>query len=297
MNTLFLANLAAAAAAISAGACVVATRFVIAETDPVALAFFRNVIAATCMFPVLLTLWPKVPPLTVRELSKIAALGALFFGLFTWAFSAALQYTPAARGAIGLATIPIQTLIIASLFGRESLSPRKILSVILAFIGVASVFGPKALAAGSASLVGDALMLLGGLSAAIYSVFSRPVLGRNGPIFVTAMAMIFGVLALSPFAVASGAVNGIPVFTREGWLSLLFLGTVGGALQFSLFIWALRWLPPTRTVIYLTLNPMSAVILAVLLLGEALTVELLVGLVIVLCGILVANLPQKAEAK
>jgi drug/metabolite transporter (DMT)-like permease len=70
----------------------------------------------------------------MRDTATIASLGTLFFGFFPWAFSAALQYTTAARGAIGIATIPIQTLILAVFFGREVLIYAKLLSVSLAFV-------------------------------------------------------------------------------------------------------------------------------------------------------------------
>ncbi len=292
MNTYTFANLAAATAALSAGASVVATRLVVGETDPVTLAFYRYVIATLCMAPVLFVLWPRsgVP---VRDLATIASLGALFFGFFPWAFSASLHYTTAARGAIGLATMPIQTLMVAALFGRESLTRTKVLSVSLAFAGIAVAFGSAALTSGSVdSLIGDSLMLLGVLSAAIYSVFGRPMLQRYNPLFVTASGMVCGALALFPLAAMGGAVTSVPTFTPNGWLALLFLGTMGGAIQFALFTWALRWLPPTRTVIYLTLNPISAMFLAAVLLGEAITIILIIGLGLVMSGIFLANRPR-----
>ncbi len=295
-SRVFLANAAAAAASFSAGASVVATRLVVGETDPATLAFYRYVIGVACLLPVLYRLWPR-GGLPVRELATLALLGALFFGLFPWAFNASLDYIPAARGAIGLATIPIQTLIIAALFGRETLSLRKLASVGLAFAGVAIAFGPAALAADPRTLLGDGLMLLGALSAAVYAVFGRPTLIRHDPFFVTALAMSFGVLALLPLAMANGAGSGLPSFTPEGWLALLFLGTVGGAVQFSLFAWALRHLLPSRTAIYLALNPISAMLLAVIILSEELTASLIAGLLLVISGIFVANWATTAAAK
>jgi threonine/homoserine efflux transporter RhtA len=80
-----------------------------------------------------------------------------------------------------------------------------------------------------------------------------------------------------------------PRFSREGWLAVIFLGTVGSAIQFSLFTWALRWLLPSRAVIYLTLSPITAILLAGMMLGEAVTPVLIVGLVFVIAGIFVAN--------
>jgi len=103
------------------------------------------------------------------------------------------------------------------------------------------------------------------------------------------LAIVFGVLALLPPAFASGALAHWPRFSREGWLAVIFLGTVGVAIQFSLFTWSLRWLLPSRAVIYLTLSPITAILLAGVMLGEAVTPVLIVGLVFVIAGIFVAN--------
>jgi drug/metabolite transporter (DMT)-like permease len=280
MNKNVPANLAAAVAALCAGTSVVVTRLAVGEIDPIALAFYRYVVAAVCLVPLLPFVWPKVR-LLVADIIKIALLGAVF-GFFPWAFSAALQYTTAARGAIGIATIPIQTLIVAALFGREQLTSRKIISVALAFTGIVIVFGPEAYGGKVSSyLMGDGLMLLGAFSAAIYSVFGRPVFGKYGPMFVMVLAVVFGVLALLPLAFASGRLAHWPRFSREGWLAVIFLGTVGAAIQFSLFTWALRWL--------LTLNPITAILLAGVMLREAVTPVLIVGLILVIAGIFVAN--------
>lgn len=287
VGRLALAHAAAAAAALSAGAAVVATRFVIGETDPLSLVFYRYVISIVCFAPVLPAIWPRAG-LDAVELAKIALLGILFFVLFPWAFNAALQHNPAARGAVGLATIPIQTLLVAAAFGRETLTAAKIGGVTLALAGIVVAFGRTAFGADQGgSPLGDGLMLLSVLCAAVYSVFSRPTLGRHGAIFVTALAMAFAVAALAPYVWYANGGFAPPSFTPGGWIAVVFLGTVAGAVQFSLFMWALRWLPPTTTVLYLTLNPLAAMALGVAFLGEALTVDLVAGMALVLAAIVV----------
>ena len=289
MNRIALAHVAAGLAALSAGTAVVATRFVVGETDPAALAFYRYVVSVLCLLPVL----PFIRPahrLTVSDYATIAGLGVIFFGLFPWAFNASLQYIPAARGAVGLATVPVQTLIVAVLFGRERLTLAKAAGVSLAFAGIAVAFGPDALRSASPhTLLGDGLMLLGALCAAIYSVFSRSTLARHGALFVTTLAMLFAVVALAPVVYVQSGPDLMPTFSGRGWLAVLFLGTLAGAVQFSLFTWALRWLPPTNTVLYITLNPITAMLLGYLLMGETLTAALVGGLVLVLAGILVGS--------
>ena len=219
MNRSLLANVAACCAALCAGASVVVTRFAVGEIDPVTLAFYRYVIAMICLLPVLPFVWPKARVSTADVIS-IALLGAAFFGFFPWAFSAALQYTTAARGAIGIATIPIQTLIVAAIFGREKLTRRNLLSVALGFAGIAIVFGPEAYRGEvSPHWLGDGLMLLGGRSAAIYSVFGRPMFGKHGVMFVMVLAVVFGLLTLTLLAAASGVLTSWPTFSRSGWIA------------------------------------------------------------------------------
>ncbi|NJO34794.1 MAG: DMT family transporter [Rhodospirillales bacterium] len=289
MNKVLLAHAAAAAAALSAGTAVVATRFVIGETDPISLVFYRYLISIVCFVPFLPALWPR-DGLGAAEYAKVAMFGILFFVLFPWAFNASLQYNPAARGAVGLATIPIQTLLVAAAFGRERMTTAKVTGVLLAFLGILVAFGAAAMGQGNAAyLYGDSLMLLSVLCAAVYSVFSRPTLMRHGPLFVTALGMASAVVALMPVVVIrSGGVT-LPAFTLEGWMAVAFLGTIAGTVQFSLFMWALRWLPPTTTVLYLTLNPITAMVLGIVLLRETLTLQLLAGMALVLVGIMVGS--------
>lgn len=289
MNRTALAHAAALTAALSAGTAVVATRFVIGETDPLALVFYRYVISIICFAPVMPMLWPK-ERLAAAEYAKIAAFGILFFVLFPWGFNAALHYNPAARGAVGLATIPIQTLLVAVVFGREKLTAAKVAGVALAFCGILVAFGTAAFGHGDGgSLKGDGLMLLGVFCAAIYSVFGRATLMKHGALFVTALGMMFAVVSLLPvIAIEQGGLS-LPLFTTKGWIAVIFLGSVAGAGQFSLFMWALRWLPPTTTVLYLTLNPIAAMVLGILVLGEHLTVELVAGMALVLLGIAIGS--------
>jgi drug/metabolite transporter (DMT)-like permease len=294
MSKVLLAHAAAAAAALSAGSAVVATRFVIGETDPISLVFYRYLVSITCFAPILPLLWPR-GGLDAAEYGKMAGFGILFFVLFPWTFNAALQYNPAARGAVGLATIPIQTLLVAAVFGREQLTVPKATGVLFAFSGIAVAFGSAAVGQDNGSyLLGDGLMLLSGLCAAIYSVFGRSTLMRHGRLFATALAMVFAVAALVPVVVLpavilKGTAAVLPAFSFGGWMAVLFLGSIAGAMQFSLYMWALRWLPPTSTTLYLTLNPITAMVLGIVILEERLTIELFLGLVLVLIGILVGS--------
>lgn len=284
----FRTGLAAAAASTCFGASVVATRFVVSQTQPLSLAFFRYTIACICMIPVLRQVARS--SIAAKDLFAIGALGALFFGVFPWTFSAALTYIPASRVAVELATMPLLTLIVSRLRGYDRITTPKLLGQLLAFGGLVVALRPNAAAVVVADAwKGDVLTGLTVLCGAVYNVFSRPYLKRYPALHVSALSMVAGVLLLAVVAGSQGALSQVPQFTRGGWLALLFLGTFGGAVGFSLWIWALERSTPSRVAVFLTLNPVTAILLGVLLLNEPVTGAFLIGLAGVLGGIALAN--------
>ena len=81
-------------------------------------------------------------------------------------------------------------------------------------------------------------------------------------------------------------------FGQAQWLAGLYLGVAGGALAFILWVLALQRASPTRVATTMTVNPIAAALLAQQLVGEPLTVDLLLGLVAVFAGIWIATTTQ-----
>lgn len=285
-----LANLAGAVGCLFTGASIVATRFVVGQTDPVSLAFLRYGIAALCLAPIAVLLCRRHRT-TPGDVLAMLGLGVLFFGAFPWLFNLSLQFTSATHGALALATSPMMTLALASVVRSEAFTGLKLAGVLTAFAGVAVavIAGPGGIAAGGDAWIGDLIMLAAAAVAAIYPVFAKTYLMRHPPVLVTLVSMIGGVLALVPFAAAHGMFASLPAFDRAGWLALAFLGVGGGALQFGLWIWAVSRLTPTQAAIFLCLTPITAMLLAGLVLGEAINLALIAGLGLVVSGILFAN--------
>ena len=292
-----LTALAATIASICFGASVVATRFVVGQTDPVTLAFLRYGLATLCLAPVLYAAWSAHMPR--RDLLAIGGLGVLFFGFFPWSFSAALVFLPSSRVATIIATTPLVTLIISHLRGVERITGIMAIGQLVALAGLylalgTAVASPTALggapAVSSANVwLGIGLTFFAVLCGALYNVFSRPYLKRYPPLHVSAVSMAAGTLALAPLAALQGVFTHAPRFTGIGWGAVLFLGTFGGALGFALWIWALQRSTPSRVAVFLALNPVTATLLGAVLLGESITWQFVLGLTGVIAGITLAN--------
>ena len=287
---------AASAASIIFGTSVVATRYVVAQTHPVSLAFLRYFIASICLLPVLLRAARTGMPR--RDVAAIGVLGVLFFGIFPWTFSASLTYLPSARIAILIAITPLLTLIVSRLKGYELLTAPKVAGQVLAFAGLWIALQKSS---GATITVVDAwrgigLGLLTALLGSIFNVYSRPYLKTYPPLQVSAVAMAAGALFLAPIAATQGLFTTAPKFTAGGWLAVGFLGVLGGALGFALWIWALQRSTPSRVAVFIGLNPVTATLLGAVLLHEPITLLFVIGMACVLGGIVLANWRPSADA-
>lgn len=291
-------TLAATVACLIFGASTVATRFAVAQTTPVVLAFLRYAIATTCVLAVLRR--AAFPPMAVRDRVQVGLLGVLFFGIFPWSFSASLTHLPSTQVALIVATNPLVTLALSRLRGLEQITPTALVGQLLAFGGLALAL-PPIHTPGVPALPPDAWLgyVEAGvtvLCGALYNVWSRPLLLRHGPLAITAQSMAAGALALAPLALADGLPEHLRTVTAGGWGAVLFLGTLGGALAFGLWTWALHRSTPSRVAVFLALNPVTAIALGVTLLGEPLGWRLLCGLGAVLVGIQLATRGRSVPA-
>lgn len=270
------------------GAAVGATRFVAGDIDPVALGAFRFGIGALLLLPAALftarTPWPAR-----RDWASTAGLGLLFFGLFPLLFNASLHYTTAARGALALSTLPLLTMVVALVMGVEPLTRRKTIGVLVAIGGVGVALLSGLHTAPPQAWRGDLLMVAAALCMAVYSVASRAVIRRSGPLTFTVVAMAVGALCLTAMSVQSGSFDVVVRLGAAQWLAVAYLGIFGGAIVFFLWSYALSRTTPTLVAISVTVNPVAAALVGAILLNEPLRWNLIVGLAGVLVGILIAS--------
>jgi drug/metabolite transporter (DMT)-like permease len=263
------------------------TRYVIGATDPVTLAAFRFGIAFLLILPLALMLqsrWPRG-----RDLLGVAVLGILYFALFFVLYNQSLGMTTAARGSLALATLPLVTMIVAALLGKERITARKTLGVLIAVGGAAAALLTGLAGAPPGAWRGDLLMLGATLIMAFYTVWSRPFMQRSSRLGFLAAGMGFGSAASALLAWERGGWVLTQSFGAAQWAAVVFIGLAGGALAFYLWVYALERTTPTRVANTMTVNPIAASLLATVLVGEPLGLNLLVGIAAVALGIWLAS--------
>jgi drug/metabolite transporter (DMT)-like permease len=217
----------------------------------------------------------------------LAAVGLVGVGANNVAFTLGVSMTTASETALIYAAVPIWGILLGLALGLERPTPWGILGVCLAFLGVAVVvYGGLT---GSTSLLGNLLVVVATVCWGSYAVLSLPLLRRYSPLVVASYTMLFGGLGALPLA--------LPGFLDAGWAGVS--GRAWEALAYSMLLvaafgfWAwqrgVSQVGANRVLIYQYLITLVGVAAGVLLLGESLTANKVLGGAVILLGVYLAR--------
>lgn len=263
---------------------------------PIELLLLRFVPAALA-FGLLLILRQRqvVAGLLRAEWPSLCAMGLFGVVIYHLALNTGEQLIPAATASLVMALNPAFIFVLSALFLGERVTLVRTLGLCLAFVGL---FIVVRFAGGDQIdfqyLRGVLITLLAPLSWAAYTVISRPLVARHPPLAVTGMGTILGataILGAVPFLGLGNPtlIQGLTVMPWDGWASVAFLAflcTVGGV---TVWVAALQQLDASRVGVFIYLVPLWAAVLSRLLLGEPLTLPLLIGAVVIVGGVMMVN--------
>jgi drug/metabolite transporter (DMT)-like permease len=231
---------------------------------------------------------------TRREVRDSAIVGALLLGGGMGFVAFAEQTVPSGIAALFIATMPIWVAIFGRIFLGERLPRLAVIGVVVGFVGVAVLAAPSIVGGtGAIEPVGLLFCLLSPLCWATGSLFAshRAVLPRR-PLVATGLQMVLGGIVLSVMAIGTGEIGQFDpgAVTRESFIAFLYLAVVGSLLAFTVFGWMLRVAPLPLVTTYAYVNPIVAVILGAIILGETIDPRTVVaGTVIVVAVALIVT--------
>lgn len=284
------------------GGTFVAGRFLAGSLSPIFAASLRFLLASTALLGFLwLARIPLARP-TPKQWLQLALLG--FFGIFFYnlCFFYGLQYINASRASLIVALNPAVIGLASWWLFKERLGPAKTAGIATCIVGAALVIvsrNPQLLAATPDAWIGDLLILGCVLSWGVYSLFSRELNQTLGPVQTVMFSILIGTVMLWILAAVRGELSwqALNDLGLAQWLSLIYLGVLGSALAYIGYYDGIRKIGATRSGVFIALNPLTAVILGALLLGEQLTPAIYVGGGLILSGIYLCNKALAPGAK
>ena len=254
-----------------------------------ALRFFLAGALLAALVPILGARWPRGRV----EWTLVAVEGVVLFGadygLIYWA-----ELTlDSGLAAILFATLPLITVGFAHLYiPGDRLTPRKLAGTLLAFVGVAVLFGDHIRID-----PGQAAPMLAVVASAVCAAIAGVAAKRHGgalhPASLNAPAMFVGAVVLTAASLLAGDGFAIPRAPAT-WGAIAYLAVAGSVVTFLIYFTLLKTWSLTSLSFISVFTPAVAVLLGVLLLGERLTLPAIAGSALILAGVVVALTGPKA---
>lgn len=175
---------------------------------------------------------------------------------------------------------------------------RTLVGIVVGFGGMALLVSPRGAAAHGFVLNpwGVAALILAGISWAAGSLFSKHA-PNGGSLWMTAaLQMICGGATLLLLAFLAGEFKGVHpgAVSMQSAAALLYLIVFGSWIGFSAYVWILKVSKPAHVATYAYVNPVIALFLGRILLGEELNTRVLLAAAIILAGVVIITLPGSA---
>ncbi len=260
-----------------------------ADIAPVMQAAFRSGIAAVLVG--LLICW-RGGWEHVGSTWRGGLLAGSLFGLEFLFIAEGLKLTSAAHMSVFLYTAPVFTALgLHFMLPSERLRSLQWLGILLAFAGIALAFagGLSLDQLDGRTLLGDAFGVLAGLAWGATTVVVRGSRLSDAPATLTLFyQLMVGFVGLLLMALVSGQI-GLFTFTPLAIGSVLFQGLVVSFFSYLTWFWLLRKYLASNLAVFSFITPLFGVTFGVVLLGEPLSLNFVLGAVMVLLGVVLVS--------
>ena len=276
----------------------IVARGVIDQIPPFSLAFYRWLSASVIIFPLAIKKFNNEKPIVFKNWKYFFWVSLTGITLFNTLIYIAGHYSPAINLAlIGTTSSPVFAIILAAIFLRDKIRPLRILGMLICISGIVLLLsgGSMQRLIGFQFTPGDWWILAGAFSFAIYNT-----LVRKKPADITAVNFLFvvfsfGTLLLLPFYIWEILHTKAVSWTPGLIMIILYLGVGASVISYLLWNAAIAKLGSPRTALFGNLIPIFSTLEAVWLLHEKISAIHIFSGLLVVTGLVIANLPGRRK--
>jgi len=237
---------------------------------------------------------------TARQWRDNAVIGTFLLlggnGLVAWAE----QFVPSGLTALMIGSTPLMMVLTEWAWpGGHRPTPVTGVGLILGIAGVAWLAAPwESPAGGGQNVAGVAAILAACAFWAFGSIYGRRIRNPAEPLTASALQMLGGGGALVLAAVARGdlARLSLAAVSVRSWLACVYLVLVGSLVGFSTFVWLMKHCTPARVSTYAYVNPVVAVFLGWLILGEPVSARTLAAAAVIVVSVAIITTQRGRSA-
>jgi len=276
------------------GGTFIAGRRLALEVDPFSGAFLRFLVASFFLVAIALRMEKRLPLPRRGHLIPLFLMGMTGIFLYNVFFLKGLKLIEAGRASIIIANNPIFIALMSALFFRDRLNLLKVAGILISVSGAVTVITRGEFLAGLGGGFGRGELFIFGCVASwvAYSLLGKSVMSDLSPLVAVTYSSVVGAVCLLPPAVVEGLFDS-GAYSFDAWASVFYLGFFGTVLGFVWYYEGIKRIGPVRAGLFINFVPVSAVLLAFLILDEPLSVSLLVGVTLVSSGVYLTTLGSR----
>ena len=233
------------------------------------LALYRAVLAIGLISIYLLVTKQKIPFRSIKKEIPLLLLSGAAMG-FNWILLfEAYKYTTVSIATLSYYFAPVIVMVTSPLFFKEKITVKQWICFVMSTLGILLITGIGDVSAGSNSLLGIVFGLGAACLYAAVILLNKFIKGAEG-IHRTILQFAAAALVLIPYV---GMTSGVTIssLNRTGWICLLIVGLFHTGINYCLYFSSLKELPGQKAAILSYIDPLVAVLVSVLILGEKLT--------------------------
>jgi drug/metabolite transporter (DMT)-like permease len=282
-------------AAVVWGGSIVGQKYALASFSAVEVSVLRGIGALAILVPLWWWQESRAIRLAGRDrwillLLGLAVLGNHLLTLF------GLRHIGAAAAGVIIGASPAITALLSSLLIKDVPFRTVATGSALSFAGVALVSGGGgASSAGDNPWLGGALVLLGLVSWALYTIGSGSVMSRLSPLTINWTTLLISIILQVPLLWTDQKVlqEGWATVASGGWIALGYLIVFATALGQQAWLYGVQGVGPSRAGVFVNLIPVSALLLSAVILGEAVGLRETLGIILILTGVWLVSYQTK----
>ncbi len=290
----------------------VVLKFIAGQINPVQLTLCRFTIGFVFLLPVALhNLKKRGKQLDRGSMVYFALLGLIGIALCMPILQMAVSYTGSSVSALMFSCNPVFVAFLAFFLLKEPIKPRHITALTLEIVGTVIIISPWNT---RLNMTGVALALLSTLLFSLYGVMGKREVAKFGGAVVTCFSFLFGSLIMLTFILFShlpavarafqsaglDSFANIPVlagYTLQNLPYVLFVSVGVAGIGFCAYFLAMEYQPASVVSLVYFFKPALSPILAWMVHGEEISVNMIAGIILIVVGSLCAIIPGILESK
>jgi drug/metabolite transporter (DMT)-like permease len=276
------------------GSTYMAIRIMVLDLPPLAAASLRFASAGLVLGVAALVLERRAASPTPAQIRDYAAVGVLLLAGGNALVSLAEQSVPSGIAALVVSTVALWVTLLDGLRpGGRQWSARVWLGALFGVAGVFVIARPSGLSSLQYAF-GIGALVLASLSWSIGSIFAQTITRRLPLLTAATIEMLAGSAALfAESRLAGENLAALASGSSSAYLGWLYLVVFGSLVGFTAFAYALNELPASTVGTYAYVNPLVALILGAVFLGEPMSRALIVSAVFILAGVVLTTWPRR----